>query len=249
MRFAGKHIWIIGASSGIGEALARELSHEGARLALSARRSEALHALNANLGGKHTVLPFDVSYSRDVTEAATQISTHFPHVDSIVFLAATYAPMQLASLDVQKVHDIINVNLAGAFHVVHAAMPILRKQDGGQLVLCGSVAGYSGLPNAQPYSATKAAVMNLAESLRAETLGTPIDIKLISPGFVATPMTAKNDFPMPMMISPESAAKAIASGMLSRAFEIHFPKRFTYVMKFLRLLPPPLYFMLAGKLK
>ena len=122
------------------------------------------------------------------------------------------------------------------FNVVHAALPILKEQKSGQIALCGSVAGYIGLSGGQPYSATKAAVMNLAESLHAECPN-HIDIKLISPGFVRTALTDKNDFSMPMILTPETAAKAIANGLHTKRFEIHFPKKFTLMLKFLRLLP------------
>lgn len=244
MSYAGKHIWIIGASSGIGEALAHELAARGAILVLSARSKEKLDALKKTLGSAHSVYLLDVTQSSDVMQTAEMLQKDFPRIDSIVFLAAIYTPMKLASLNIEKVGAIIQTNLLGAFHVVNAALLLFEQQKAGQIALCGSVAGYCGLPNAQPYSATKAGVMNLAESLRSE-MGSKIDVKLISPGFVATPMTSKNDFHMPMMIAPEEAARAIADGLLTRQFEIHFPKRFTYIMKLIRLLPSWLYFPLA----
>jgi short-subunit dehydrogenase len=134
--------------------------------------------------------------------------------------------------------------LNGAFNAVHAVLPILKSQAHGQFVLCGSVAGYCGLPNGQPYSATKAGVINLAESLRAEE--GHLDIKVINPGFVRTPLTDKNNFKMPMMIEPEEAAKIIVKGLQSKKFEIHFPKRFTFLMKILSVLPDFLYFKIIG---
>lgn len=245
MSYSGKNIWIVGASSGIGEALARELAARGATLALSARNLEKLAALNTSLGEKHVALALNVADFQSVTQAVQHLKTAFSHLDSVIFLAATYAPMSLQALDTEKVREIIAVNLLGAFHIVQATLPIFRQQGSGQLALCGSVAGYCGLPNGQPYSATKAGVMNLAESLRAEMAGMNVDVRLISPGFVATPMTAKNDFPMPMIISPETAARRIADGLLGQNFEIHFPKRFTYLMKMLRLMPARLYFYIT----
>ena len=145
-------------------------------------------------------------------------------------------PMKIDKLDMEITRQMIEVNLLGAFNTVHAVLPILAKQSRGQVALCGSVAGYIGLPGGQPYSATKAAIINLAETLHAE-LPKKIDVKLISPGFVRTPLTDKNNFNMPMMISPEQAAIYIADGLLSKNFEIHFPKKFTIILKFLELLP------------
>lgn len=235
--YQDKVIWIIGASSGIGEALARELASRGAVLALSARRKDTLEKLKDSLrADQHKIFALDVSDADVVTRTAGAIRAALGRIDSVIFLAASYTPMKLENLDLAVTRQMIDVNLAGAFHVVHAVLPILKDQSAGQIALCGSVAGYIGLPGGQPYSATKAAIINLAESLRAE-LPKKIDIKLISPGFVRTELTDKNDFYMPMIIEPEKAAKAIADGLLQTRFEVHFPKRFTYLLKLLCLLP------------
>ena len=239
--YAGKNIWIIGASSGIGRALAIELASQGATLALSARSEDKLQVLNEELGGVHTVLPLDVADDKAMVKAAQSL----PHINSAVFMAAIYAPAPLSQLDIEAARQMVNINLNGAFNTVHAVLPILRKQGYGQLSLCGSVAGYRGLPNGQPYSATKAAVINLAESLRAEERD--LDIKVINPGFVRTPLTDKNNFKMPMIIEPEDAAKIIAKELQSSRFEIHFPKRFTYVVKLLKILPSWLFFKCVSK--
>lgn len=230
-------VWIIGASSGIGCALARELSARGAILALSARRKDELEKLNDELGNRHKVFVLDSSDAAMTLRTAQAIRAGFGRIDRVIFLAAAYAPMKLDALDIVATKGIVDINLAGAFNLVHAVLPILKTQKPhGQLALCGSVAGYIGLPGGQPYSATKAAIINLAESLHAECKDS-IDIKLINPGFVRTALTDKNNFKMPAMIEPEQAAKDIAEGLLSRRFEIHFPKRFTFFLKLLRLLP------------
>ena len=235
--YENKVIWIIGASSGIGGSLARELSLRGAILALSARRKDALEMLKDSLADeKHKIFALDVCDSALVSRTAGAIRAAFGRIDSVIFLAASYTPMKLESLDLAVTRQIIDVNLSGAFHVVDALLPILHDQSAGQIALCGSVAGYIGLPGGQPYSATKAGIMNLAESLRSE-LPPKIDIKLISPGFVRTELTDKNDFEMPMMIEPQDAAKDIADGLLQKRFEIHFPKRFTLRLKLLQMLP------------
>lgn len=235
--YQNKVIWIIGASSGIGEALAHEMASRGAVLALSARRKDKLEKLKGSLGeSQHKILAVDVSDAELVTRTAGAIRAAFGRIDSIIFLAAGYKPMKLESLDLAVTRQIIDVNLMGAFNVINAALPILKDQPEGQIALCGSVAGYIGLPGGQPYSATKAGIINLAESLRAE-FPKKIDIRLISPGFVRTELTDKNDFKMPMIISPEEAAKTIADGLTGRRFEIHFPKCFTLWLKLLRMLP------------
>lgn len=246
--FSGKHIWIIGASTGIGAALARTLSKSGATLALSARSGDRLSDLNKELGGKHSVLTLDVSNVETLQEAAQNLQENWPRIDSVIFMAAIYAPTRLDKLDIKQAHKIVGVNLNGAFNTVHAVLPALLEQKQGQLILCASVAGYRGLPGGQPYSATKAAVLNLAESLRAEQSANGLDIKVINPGFVETPMTDKNEFDMPMMITANKAAEAITKGMKKKAFEIHFPKKFTFIMKFLRILPAWIYFRIANKM-
>ena len=238
--YAGKIIWIIGASSGIGEALAKELDARGAVLALSARREDALERLKNSLGDQHKIFPLDVSDADIVNQTAQMIRTEFGSIDSLIFLAASYTPMKLDALDLNITRQMIEVNLLGAFHTVNAVLPIFKEQtqdeSQNQIALCGSVAGYVGLPGGQPYSAGKAGIINLAESLRAE-LPKTIDVKLINPGFVRTALTDKNNFDMPMIISPEQAGVAIANGLLKRRFEIHFPKRLTYWLKLLKLLP------------
>ncbi len=242
--YAGKTVWIIGASSGIGHALARELHVRGATLALSARNENALNELNANLGGNHKVLAFDAADQAAFAHTFTQLGK----IDSTLYLAAAYTPGKIADITQEDAAEAIASNLAGAFTLLRYLLPRYRAQGYGQIALCGSVAGYRGLPGGQPYSATKAAIINLAESLRAEVYNDNIDVKLINPGFVKTSLTDKNDFKMPMMIEPEDAARAIAGGLLGKAFEIHFPKKFTILMKIIDILPYGLYFPLVSKI-
>lgn len=239
--FKDKNIWIIGASSGIGYALAENLSAQGAHLFLSARSENGLNNLNQKLGNTHHLLPLDVADLDATQKACLEVQKITNNqIDSVILLAALYDPSPIREMDIQKAHQMVQVNLNGTLNLVTSILPILQDQKYGQLALCGSVAGYRGLPNGQPYSATKAAVMNLAESLRAEEPS--LDIKLISPGFVRTPLTDKNDFDMPMIIEPEEATQSVAKGLQSNAFEIHFPKKFTLILKLVRLLPAWLYF-------
>lgn len=250
MSFKNKNIWIIGCSSGIGHALAKELAEQGATLALSARRTEELVLLNSQLGDKHIVLPFDVADFDGMQAATEKLKSKWSRIDSIIFMAATYTPGNVFELKHENVRRVVEVNLLSAFSLAELVLPWLIEQKHGQLALCASVAGYRGLPSGQPYGTTKAALINLAESIHAEMqIKCPqVDIKVINPGFVRTPLTDKNDFKMPMIIEPEQAAKAIAKGLLSSSFEIRFPRLFTDVMKLLEILPYRIYFWIAKKL-
>jgi len=248
MGFENQNIWIIGASSGIGAALARELSSQGAILVLSARNKLALESLNQELGGKHYIYPLDVANYSDVESALVYIKENLNKLDRIIFMAAIYQPADIVNMDVAFAKQLLEVNVLGAFHVAKAALPFLGGQQSGQLALCASVAGYVGLPGGQPYSASKAALINFAESLYAEAPGN-IDIKLINPGFVRTPMTDKNKFAMPMRIEPGVAAKYIANGLEGKDFAIDFPKRFTIFLKLLAILPYGIKLFITSRMK
>ncbi len=243
--FRNKHVWIIGASSGIGEALAKELDSQGAHLVLSARREDKLSELSEALKGEHTVLPVDCGDADAMMKAVSTLSK----LDSVIFLAAIYTPHSRQPKDIGWVHNALKVNIGGAYNAVHAVMPLFEKQGHGQIALCGSVAGYRGLPYGQPYCSTKAAIINYAESLKIELEDKKIDVKVINPGFVKTPLTDKNEFEMPMIITTDEAAKSLSKGLLSRSFEIHFPKKFTLIMKLIDVLPRFIYFPLARLMK
>lgn len=242
--FQNKKIWIIGASSGIGAALAQALSKQGANILLSARRESELSTLSSQLYRPATLAPLDVS---DAEALKTVAQLHGPF-DSVIFLAAIYTPGLLENMNLLGAHQMMNININSALNTIDAVYPQMRARRSGQIVLCGSVAAYCGLPNSQPYSMTKAAIMSLAQTLKVEAQRFNIDVKLISPGFVRTPLTAKNNFDMPMMIEAGEAAKAIADGLLKPGFEIHFPKKLTVAMKILSALPYALYFKIADKI-
>lgn len=249
-----KTYWIIGASSGIGAALAKELAAQGATVAISARSEDSLEALKAEMSGEmdgdgHMALPLDVTDHDALKDACVRIEERFPKLDSVVFMAAIYAPHDKEKKDIDFIQKMLHVNIGGAFNVIDIVQSLFEKQGFGQIALCASVAGYRGLPYGQPYCATKAALINLAESLKVEMAPRNIDVKVINPGFVKTQLTDKNTFKMPMIIEPEDAAKALAKGLIEKAFEIHFPKKFTYIMKFIRVLPTGLYLALAKHIK
>ncbi len=232
MGHAGRRIWIIGASAGIGAALARALAGQGAQLIVSARDGYALEMVARECGRAQT-LPLDLGQPETLAKAAAQLALASP-LDAIICTAALYDPGRVNDIDPAQAEAMVRVNILGMIEVARLCPPLLR--DGGQLVLFGSVAGYIGLPGGQPYSATKAAVNNLAETLAVE-LAPRVDVRLVCPGFVQTRLTARNKFAMPAIISAEQAADAVLRGMQRRGFEIHFPRRFTWAMKLLRVMP------------
>lgn len=244
-----KTVWIIGASSGIGYALAVALSERGARLILTARRENELNTLAGKLGSNVSVLAIDISDDAAIDSALVDIKQHHQRIDCVLCLAGAYEPTKIADLDYTSQRLVIDTNLHGTINIIRHVLPVMKAQNNGLIAIYGSVAGYNGLPAGQPYSASKAALINFAESLRLESEDDNIDIKIINSGFVDTPLTQKNTFNMPMMVSTESAADSIIKGLGRKAFEIHFPRKFTYLMKLLRLLPYWLYFLISGRAK
>ncbi|MBU3029683.1 SDR family NAD(P)-dependent oxidoreductase [Paracoccus marinaquae] len=238
-----ERIWIMGASDGIGAALARIWAARGADVILSARSADKLADLAQELSGAE-VLPCDVT-DRDSLNTVAKAIIEGGKLDRAITLAALYDPGKVMELEADVAARIVAVNLTGSFNFARAAVPLLRP--GGQLALTGSVAGYVGLPQGQIYSATKAGVINLAESLRAE-LAQNVDVRLISPGFVDTRLTQKNDFDMPALMQPAAAAEAILSGLDKGGFEVHFPRRLTLPLKLLRALPYGLALRLTKRL-
>ena len=238
----GRRVWLIGASAGIGAALARALAQRGARLALSARGMPALEALG--IPGA-LLLPCDSTEAASLAGARASLVEAWGGVDLVVYLAGNYVPMQAGSLDLATAEQVVEVNFNGALRLVATVLPDLRT--GGGVALVASVAGYRGLPKALAYGPGKAALIHLAECLYLELHGRGIGVWLVNPGFVATRLTAVNDFDMPALITPERAAADIVDGLASGAFEIHFPKRFTRLMKLLALLPYRWYFPLVRR--
>lgn len=247
MEVRGQHIWLVGASAGIGAALAAQLAAAGAMLTLSARSETALNALAQSIGGAR-VLPLDVTDAKSIT-AAWQVLEASGLPDMVIYNAGAYEPLAATQFDLKKIEQMVDVNFHGALRVLSHVIPAFVARNAGHIVLVGSVAGYRGLPGAMGYGASKAALIHLAENLRADFAATNIRVTIINPGFVKTQLTAKNDFHMPCMVSPEFAAKAIMRGFARDDFEIHFPHRFTRVLKFLRLLPSGIYFRLLTATK
>ena len=246
-----KNIWIVGASYGIGKALAFELAKRGNRVIVSGRSLEQLSNICKELPLQekdHLAIKLDVSDEFMVQSSILEVVKHLEHIDSIIFMAAFYEPSSILEMRKEDIIRTINVNLTSVLYFVQSILPILLKQKKGQIALCSSVASYRGLANSQPYAATKAAISNFTESLNSE-YGDILDIKLINPGFVETRLTEKNNFAMPFKMTPTKAAKKIADGLGKKSFEIHFPKVFTLFLKFLKVMPDFLYFKISKKLK
>lgn len=250
MRYSGEKVWLIGASSGIGAALAHALVQQGATVLLSARSTTTLQPLAKQLGSDHQYLSLDVSDTDQVAQSVKQAHQTLGHFDRVIFLAGVYEPTAIENINIPDLQQHFQVNIIGAIALVQAVLPYLLTQPAerkSQLCMVASVAGWFGLPNAQPYAATKAALINFTESLQAEMQGR-VDVKLINPGFVATRLTAKNAFPMPFCLSPETAANRIVKQLNQNRFEIHFPRRLTWTMKLIRCLPYSLRLRLLRKL-
>lgn len=246
--FTGKTIWLVGASEGIGEALARKLAPECEHLILSARNEEKLQKLASDIpSGNASVLPVDVTDVETVRTAWAQFHRLDTLPDTVIYNAGTYTPMDALRFDLAKAEYMFDVNFNGALRVLSVVLPELVGRGAGHIALVASVAGYRGLPGAIGYGASKAALIHLAQNLRADLGQTGIKVQVINPGFVQTRLTALNDFPMPCIITPEKAAEYITGGLAGEAFEIHFPKRFSRALKFLSLLPDWLYFYLLRK--
>jgi NAD(P)-dependent dehydrogenase (short-subunit alcohol dehydrogenase family) len=245
-----KRVWLVGASSGIGAALARALLVRGARVALSGR--DGLRLLNVVKGvagsGDALILPCDVTEEASVQRAWKRLLGVWGGVDVAIYLAGDYLPMHAWALDVKKAQHMIDVNLTGAVRFAACVVPQLLKQGSGHIGFTASVAGYRGLPRSLIYGPTKAALINFAEALYLDLSPKGIGVRVINPGFVATPLTAQNEFAMPALITPEVAAEATIDGLAGHAFEIDYPKRFTRFMKLLATLPHCLYFPLVRRL-
>ena len=241
----GKSVWLVGASSGIGRATAHALHAAGAVVTVSARGQPALDAFAAEHTGAR-VLAVDTADAASVEAAAKQVLAAGP-LDMVFYCAGYYKEMRATQFDLAQMLQHNQVNYVGALYVLAAVLPHFLERQAGHISLVSSVAGYRGLPQGLAYGPTKAALINLAETMHVDLKDSNISVSLICPGFVETPLTAQNQFTMPGLIKPEKAAEEIVSGWAKGEFEIHFPKRFTRFMKLLALLPPLLYFPVIRK--
>ena len=238
--FTGKRYWLVGASEGLGLALAHKLSAAGASLILSARSEDALQKAVAALPGPATALAVDVGSTPSVEAAAAQLGD----LDGMVFLAGVYTPMRAQHWHAAEAEAMANVNFTGCIRAVGAALPGMVARNKGHVVITGSLSGFRGLPGAIGYAASKAGTMVLAESLYADLRKSGVAVQLANPGFIRTRLTAKNDFTMPFIMDPDAAAEIMFRHMQSNRFKISFPTVFSWLFRGGNFLPDALYYRL-----
>ena len=243
-----KTIWITGGSTGIGKALAIKFAAMGWNVAISARRAELLNELSnsyENISG----FPLDVTDKEKCKEVFNEIKNKFENIDICFFSTGTWDPKKEKEIDVEQMEDVFKVNFFGTVNCIKAVEQYFRDKKKGIITIVSSIAGYRGLPNSTGYGPSKSALNNLAESLYFDFKRYNVRVCLVSPGFIKTPMTDKNDFKMPFLKTPEYAAEKIYDGLTKKNnFEIHFPKELTLTLKFFSILPYKIYFYLVKKL-
>ncbi|MEO6301156.1 MAG: SDR family NAD(P)-dependent oxidoreductase [Paracoccaceae bacterium] len=235
----GKRYWLVGGSEGLGLALAREMHAAGAQLVLSARSAERLAEACRGLPGVQAVV-CDVGDSASVAKAAAEVGP----IDGLAFTAGVYWPMTGSAIDTAQLEAMCNVNFTGCARVLGAVLPAMVARGAGHVVITGSLSGFRGLPGAVGYSASKAGVMALAESLYADLRGTGIKVQVANPGFIKTRLTAKNDFDMPFLMTAEQAAKAMFAHMNTDRFKVSFPTVFSWVFRLSQFMPDWAYYRL-----
>ena len=242
-----KNVWITGASSGIGKALAVRFSTEGWNVAASARRENLLQDLNNNNLNIRS-FPLDVKDESKAKKVFQDIIEKFKTIDICVFCTGIHDPDAEKKLSTEKIREIMETNFFGTLNCIMAVNSYFRERKSGHISLVSSVAAYRGLPAASGYCASKSALTSLAESLYFDFMRYGVRVSVISPGFIKTPMTEKNKFPMPIIKSPEFAAEKIFNGLTKKnTFEIHFPITLTIMMKLLKIMPNWLYFFIVGR--
>lgn len=243
-------VWITGASTGIGRAVALRLARSGRVVVASARSADALAALTREntAPGRVEALALDVTDAAAVAAAVERIEATIAPIALALLNAGSHRPVYADKFDAADFRALAELNLFGTVNCLAALLPRFIARGAGQIAIVASVAGYSGLPTASAYGMTKAGLINMAEALQPELAAHGIKLQIVNPGFVRTPLTDRNEFAMPFLIEPEDAAAAIERGLASGRFEIAFPKRFALLMKLLRLLPYRLFFAITRRL-
>ena len=242
-----KKIWITGASSGIGKALAEKFATEGWKVAASARRKEILEDMSKN--ENIFSFPLDVTSQDQIQNSFEKIIEDFGGLDLCVFSSGTYDPKLEKSINVDQNKFVMKTNFFGVLHCINTVEQYFKEKKGGHISIVSSIAGYRGLPNSSGYGPSKAALTNFAESIYFDFKKYNVKVSVVSPGFIKTPLTDKNEFPMPFLRSPEFAANKVYDGLVkTNSFEIDFPKQLTFTLKFLRILPYKIYLFLVDKL-
>jgi NAD(P)-dependent dehydrogenase (short-subunit alcohol dehydrogenase family) len=240
--------WIIGGGSGIGAEVALLLARRGWTVVISGRRAERLEQVARQHGGIHAH-PLDVTNSGAVSAAVERISSERDRIDLFVFGAAAWSAEKTSDYGLAGFEKVVDTNFVGFVRFIEPLVRQMEQQGGGQIAAIASVAGYFGLPRSAAYSATKAALITLLQTMRTELAASRIDVRLIAPGFVKSELTAANDFPMPFLMETDAAARRIVDGLTRcKRFEIAFPRRLVWPMKLIRLLPYPLFFWIMRQL-
>ena len=243
-----KTIWITGGSTGIGKALAIKFASNGWNVAVSARRLELLNELS-NKYENISAFPLDVTDKNKCLDTFNEIKNKYENIDICFFSTGTWNPKKEKDIDVEQMEEVFKVNFFGTVNSIKAVEQYFKDKKSGTITIVSSIAGYRGLPNSTGYGPSKSALNNLAESLYFDFKRHGVRVSLISPGFIKTPMTDKNDFKMPFLKSPEFAAEKIYNGLVnSKSFEIDFPKQLTITLKLLKILPIKLYFKIVEKM-
>ncbi len=240
--------WVTGASSGLGAAVALKLADDGWTVIVSARRAEALQTVADRRPGKIHALPLDVTDRVAVADAVGRIESGHGPLDLALLNAGTHVPMRAVDFSADTVRRLMEVNVMGTANGLEAVLPRFLERRGGIIGIVASVAGYRGLPTASAYAASKAALIAMAEALKPELTAAGVGLKLINPGFVRTPLTDRNDFPMPFLMEVDAAAEALVRGLETGGFEIVFPRRMKWAMKILRALPYCPYFKITRRM-
>ncbi|MBR0558001.1 SDR family NAD(P)-dependent oxidoreductase [Ciceribacter sp. L1K23] len=240
--------WVTGASSGIGRALCLALVDDGWTVVASARGEAALASLAAERTGRIVPLPLDISNKVAVSAAVAQIEAANGPVSLAVLCAGTYERDDPKAFDSAKLQRMMDLNVVGTAHCLEALLPPMLSRRAGRISVVSSVSGYTGLPGAAFYGATKAALINMCEALYPELERNGVKLSVVAPGFVETPLTAKNDFPMPFIVTAEEAARSILSGLKDDRFLISFPWKMALSMRLLSYLPYRLRFALTKRM-
>ena len=230
-------IWIVGGSSGIGREVALQYVDKGVKVIISARSEEKLAEIVALNPDMIESLPLDVTDESSVKLATYKLYANGNGPRTVILNAGTYAPMSFDHFSAEKAMRVMEVNYFGVVRVIERILPHLIVGQAGKIVVVASVAGYQGLPLSLAYGPSKAALINLCEGLRVELMGKGVTVQLVSPGFVKTPLTAGNKFPMPFLMEVKDAAARMIHGIEGDAFEVTFPRRFAFILKFIRMLP------------
>jgi len=243
-----KTIWITGGSTGIGKALAIKFANEGWNVAISARRENLLNEISDN-HENITPFPLDVTDKSKCIEVFEKIQNKFENIDICFFSTGTWNPIKERDIDVEQIKEVFKINFFGTLNAIKAVEEYFKNKKSGTITIVSSIAGYRGLPNSTGYGPSKSALNNLAESLYFDFKRSNVRVCLVSPGFIKTPMTDKNDFKMPFLKTTDYAAEKIYDGLINKdVFEIHFPKSLTIMLKIFSFLPSKIYFALVSKM-